>query len=183
LGAIPRLRSAGEQECEAPRHLQIRQRDLDRSGVPAGNHGRQELAEQAQEGARVGLGLRGEIVAAAHIGERAQDHLAQIPGELVRRALPASARLVSLGHEDRLTDARSDALNMRAREQEAPRIPISRRASQHNECTVTVIVPLFRNWRIALIGSNPSMSATTKTQLCQGGVRLLILAAKASVAE
>jgi hypothetical protein len=116
LGAIQRLRSAGEQECEPPRHLEIRERDLDRAVLPASDLHRHELAEQAQEGARVRFGLRGEIVAAAHIGERAQDHLAQIPGELVRRALAASAGLVSLGHEERLPDARSDALNARARE-------------------------------------------------------------------
>jgi len=110
------VRSSSEQEGEPPRHLDIRKLDLDRTVVVAGDQRRQELAEERQKGPRVLLGLCYEIGEASGLGERTQDHLAQITRELVRRALPASAGLVSLGHEDRLTDPRSDALNARARE-------------------------------------------------------------------
>jgi hypothetical protein len=75
----------------------------------------QELAEEGQKGPRVLSGLRREIVEASGVGERAQDHLAQIARELVGRALPAPAGLVSFCHEDGLTDPRSGALNPRAR--------------------------------------------------------------------
>jgi hypothetical protein len=110
------VRSPGEEEGEAPRHLDIRKLDLDGTVVVAGDQRRQELAEERQKGPRVLLGLCYEIGEAAGLGERTQDHLAQIARELVRRALPASAGLVSLGHEDRLADARSGALDARARE-------------------------------------------------------------------
>jgi hypothetical protein len=111
------VRSSGEQEGEPPRHLDIRKLDLDRTAiivVVAGDLPRQELAEERQKGPRVLLGLCHEIGEASGLGERTQDHLAQITRELVRRALPASAGLVSLGHEERLTDPRSGALNARA---------------------------------------------------------------------
>jgi hypothetical protein len=130
LGGLQLVRSSGKEEGEAPRHLDIRKLDLDRAViivVVAGDLPRQELADERQEGARALLGLCHEIVAASGVGERAQDHLAQIPRELVRRALPASAGLVSLGHEDRVTDPRSDALNARAPRRAADLVGLSRK--------------------------------------------------------
>jgi len=108
------VRSSGKEEGEPPRHLDIRKLDLDRTVVVAGDQRRQELAEERQKGPRVLLGLCHEIGEASGLGERTQDHLAQIPRELVRRALRASAGLVSIGHEPGLTGSRSGALNARA---------------------------------------------------------------------
>jgi hypothetical protein len=89
----------GHQEGESPRHLEIRHPGLRRLLLLlVTDVSRQEPAEEPQEGARRLLGLGCEIGAAAHIGERAQDHLAQFARELVRRSLPAPAGLQSLGH-------------------------------------------------------------------------------------
>src|SRR4029077_6136672 len=99
-------------------------------------------AGTAREGLRSGDRESRTCTAGTSIGERAQDHLAQIPGELVRRALPASAGLVSLGHEERLPDARSGALNARAQEVPRTTIRTSIQASPSN-CFTDILVNRF----------------------------------------
>jgi hypothetical protein len=58
----------------------------------------QDLAEERHEGAGVLIGLPGEVLLAAGLGERIQDHRPQVCAELVGCAGDPSACFTTVGH-------------------------------------------------------------------------------------